>query len=45
MVTLGSTAKLESKLSRELGLLAISDDDGSLLKTWCVVFGGDRSAS
>ena len=39
MVTLRSTAKLESKLSRELGLLAVSD--GSLLKTWCVVFGGD----
>ena len=44
MVTLRSTAKL-LKLSRELGLLAVSDDDGSLLKTWCVVFGGDRGAS
>ena len=23
-------------LARELGLLAVSDDDGSLLKTWCL---------
>ncbi|KAF8138915.1 Glutamyl-tRNA-Gln amidotransferase B subunit [Boletus edulis] len=36
MVTSRSTAS-PSILARELGLLAISDDDGSLLKNWCLV--------
>ncbi|KAF8437251.1 Glutamyl-tRNA amidotransferase B subunit [Boletus edulis BED1] len=35
MVTSRSTAS-PSILARELGLLAISDDDGSLLKNWCL---------
>ena len=35
MVTLRSTGS-PSVLARELGLLAVSDDDGSLLKTWCL---------
>ena len=36
MVTSRSTAS-PSILANELGLLAISDDDGSLLKNWCLV--------
>lgn len=35
MVTLRSTAS-PLMLAKELGLLAVSDDDGSLLKNWCL---------
>ena len=35
IVTLRSTAS-PSMLARELGLLAVSDEDGSLLKNWCL---------
>ena len=35
MVTSRSTAS-PSTMAKELGLLAVSDDDGSLLKKWCL---------